>query len=147
MKKRKLNYFDVKYALEAHRVALLSGGLDGVKDIGYVESILFHIQNDKYYREFEDKLTHLVFSFIKNHAFYDGNKRTSITLGAFFLSINGVDEITQKFFIREMENIVVWVAENKISKSLLKELLSYIIMRQNYPEELKLNLVKAIDKQ
>lgn len=37
----------------------------------------------------------------------DGNKRTSIGLGSYFLEINGFDLWVPKF-ICEMEDIVVW---------------------------------------
>ncbi|MBJ2869426.1 type II toxin-antitoxin system death-on-curing family toxin, partial [Salmonella enterica subsp. enterica serovar Derby] len=87
-------YFDVTYAVITHDwIIEESGGLKGTKDIGQLESPLEHIQNDWYYPEIEDKLTHLVFSINKNHAFNDGNKRSSLALGAYFLELNGFDYI------------------------------------------------------
>jgi death-on-curing protein len=137
-------YFDINYALSTHTFVITnSGGLSGVKNKGYVESILQNIQNDEYYPEFTDKLNHLVFSIIKIHAFNDGNKRSSIALGAYFLEINGYD-FAVKHFMREMENIVVWVAENKISKELLKDLIESILYEDDYDIELKYRLLSAI---
>jgi hypothetical protein len=54
---------------------------------------LFNANLDELHKEFEfeSKLTHLVYSVNKSHCFNDGNKRTSIALGAFFLEINGLD--------------------------------------------------------
>ena len=40
---------------------------------------------------YTEKLTHLVFSINKFHAFNDGNKRSSLSLGAYFLELNGYD--------------------------------------------------------
>lgn len=101
-------YFDVTYAVSTHDwIIEKSGGLTGTKDIGQLESPLEHIQNDWYYPEIEDKLTHLVFSINKNHAFNDGNKRSSLALGAYFLELNGFDYIVQHF-VREMENIALF---------------------------------------
>jgi death-on-curing protein len=137
-------YFDIHYALRVHEIVIReSGGLAGVKNQGSLESILEHIQNDTYYPEFEDKITHLVFSVIKHHAFNDGNKRASIALGSYFLEVNGFD-FCVTHFIREMENIVVWVAESKISKGLLRELIASIIMEDDYSEDLKFQLYKAV---
>lgn len=137
-------YFDINYALDLHKIIIReSGGLAGVKNQGALESILEHIQNDVYYPEFDDKLTHLVFSVIKHHTFHDGNKRSSILLGAYFLEINGFDFYVEKF-IRAMENIVVWVAENKIKKDLLKDLITSIIIDDEYPEALKLRMIDVI---
>jgi death-on-curing protein len=120
-----------------------SGGLKGVKNPEYLESVLGHIQNDIYYPKFLDKITHLVFSVIKLHAFNDGNKRTGIALGAYFLELNGYD-FSVTHFIREMENIAVWAAKNTIDRDLLKDLIEYMIIGENYPEELKLRFVRAI---
>ena len=115
----KLNYFTTEYAIQIHdKIIEISGGFKGIKDFGNVDSPLSHIQNDDYYAMFEDKLTHLVFSLIKHHAFNDGNKRTAIAIGAFFLITNGFEVFADKFII-EMENIVVTVADNLIDKKLL----------------------------
>lgn len=107
-----------------------------------LESSLTHIQNDLYYPEFTDKLTHLVFTIIQFYVFSDGNKRSNVALGAYFLDLNGYD-ITAKF-VREMENIVVWIAECKIDKNLLRSLIESLIYEDDYDEELKLRLFSAI---
>lgn len=134
----KIFYFDLSHALTVHEIVIQeSGGLRGVKNPDYLESVLTHIQNDLYYPDFLEKMTHLVFSVIKLHAFHDGNKRAGIALGAYFLQLNGYDFSVMRF-IREMENIAVWVAQNVIDKSLLKELISCMIMDEDYPEDLKL---------
>ena len=100
-------YFDIEHTIRTHDFIIEnSGGNSGIIEIGKIESVLEHIQNDLYYPEFEDKLTHLVFSVNKFHAFSDGNKRTSIALGAYLLEVNGIEYCIDKF-IREMENIAV----------------------------------------
>lgn len=139
-------YFDVAHAIETHDwIIEHSGGLDGTKDMGQLESPLEHIQNDWYYPEMEDKLTHLVFSINKNHAFNDGNKRSSLALGAYFLELNGFD-FAVKRFVLEMENIAVWVADNVINKALLHQIITSILYDDDYSEELKLVIFEAVDK-
>lgn len=54
-------------------VITVSGGLQGVRDTGILESVLSHIQNDAYYPDFAAKLTHWVYAINKSHAFNDGN--------------------------------------------------------------------------
>lgn len=108
-----------------------------------IDSPLHHIQNDDYYPTFEEKITHLIFSFNKFHAFNDGNKRTSIAMGAFFLEVNGLDVFTNKFII-EMENIAVTVADNLIGKDLLQEIITAIINDIDYSDELKLKIINAL---
>ncbi|WP_165734517.1 type II toxin-antitoxin system death-on-curing family toxin [Pseudoalteromonas sp. C8] len=137
-------YFDAAHAIHVHDWIIdKSGGLSGTKNIGQLESVLEHIQNDLYYPSFEEKLNHLVFAINKFHAFNDGNKRSSIVLGAYFLELNGFDYCVSDFVIR-MENITVWVAEGKISKELLQKLISSIVMEDEYSEDLKLELITAL---
>lgn len=122
-----------------------SGGLAGVKNRGLMESVLEHLQNDWYYPTFEEKLTHLVFSINKNHAFNDGNKRSSVALGAYFLELNGFYYCGSKF-VRNMENITVYVADNIIDKELLGECIFSIINEDEYSEVLNLQLLDVIQK-
>lgn len=137
-------YFDIEHAVEVHDWIIdHSGGLSGVKDLGPLESVLDHIQNDMYYPTFEEKLNHLVFAINKFHAFNDGNKRSSLVLGAYFLELNGYDYCVKKF-MHEMENTVVWLANNDISKELLLKLITSLIMDDEYPEDLKLELFEAV---
>ena len=137
-------YFTTAYAIKTHdKIIEISGGANGIKDLGNLESPLEHIQNDGYYPDLEDKITHLVFSINKNHAFTDGNKRTSIALGAFFLELNGLDSMVTKFII-EMENIAVNVADNRIDKDLLFEIITSLIYEEDYSEELKLKIIASL---
>lgn len=137
-------YFDVRHAIDTHDWIIgHSGGLTGIKDIGQIESPIEHIKNDWYYPELEDKLTHLVYSINKNHAFNDGNKRSSIALGAYFLELNGFGYLVHHFVL-EMENIAVWVADNVIDKDLLAKLIYSILYEDDYSESLKLELFRAI---
>ncbi|MFN8807686.1 MAG: type II toxin-antitoxin system death-on-curing family toxin [Bacteroidota bacterium] len=139
-----LIYFTAEYAIKIHdKIIEISGGREGVKDYGNIDSPLSHIQNDDYYPSFEEKLTHLVFSFNKFHAFNDGNKRTSIAMGAFFLEVNGLESLVDKFII-EMENIAVTVADNIIDKHLLLEIITSIIYEEDYSVELKLKVIHAL---
>lgn len=135
-------YFDVPHAVQEHdRIIEISGGTPGMLDQGRLESVLSHVQNDDYYPEFLDKITHLCFSINKNHAFNDGNKRTSIALSAFFLIVNGYDYCVSNF-IREMENIAVWVADNLVDKALLKNIIFDILMEESR-ESTKVELIQA----
>ncbi len=137
-------YFDARHAVDVHDwIIEHSGGLPGLKDLGQLESVLQHIQNDDYYPTFYAKLTHLIFGINKFHAFSDGNKRSSLTLGAYFLSLNGYDYCVPQF-VFQMENIVVAVAEGKINKELLQRLVISLIQDDDFPEDLKLELLESL---
>lgn len=83
------------------------------------------------------------YSIFRFHTFVDGNKRSSIALGAYLLKINGYEFVIKKFVL-EMENIAVWLAEGKISKELLGELIESLIFDEDYSEGLKLKLAIAV---
>ena len=137
-------YFDLAYAIKVHDFIIeVSGGREGTHNVGLIDSVLDFIQSDMYYPSFEDKLTHLVYSVNKNHAFTDGNKRSSIALGAAFLEINGLEYLSKRF-IEEMENIAVYVADNKISKDLLHKIITSLVYDLEYSEVLKLEIFSAI---
>lgn len=99
------------------KVILASGGLLGMRDKGLLISALAMNQNDLYYPTFSLKLVHLIVSINKNHCFSDGNKRTSISSGASFLIKNGWSLEFVKNFIINMEDVVVWLADDEIDKN------------------------------
>lgn len=137
-------YFDARHAVEVHNwIIEHTGGLPGLKDLGQLESVLEFIQNDVYYPTFDAKLTHLIFGINKFHAFNDGNKRSSLTLGAYFLTLNGYDYCVPQFMI-EMENIVVAIAEGCVDKTLLQRVVISLIEDDDFPDDLKLDLVEAM---
>lgn len=139
-------YFDTSHAIEVHdEIIIKSGGSLGVLNIGLLESTLDHVQNDMYYPTLEDKVTHLFYSINKNHSFQDGNKRASIVLSAYFLEINGLD-YRVSIFMERMENIAVYVADNKVNKELLFEIIQSIIYEVDYSESLKLKIYNALVK-
>lgn len=98
-----------------------------------------------YYPNLEDKVCHLFYSINKNHAFSDGNKRSSIVLSAYFLEINGAHFIINRY-IQEMENIAVHVANNKIDKELLHEIICEMIYKMEFSETLRLKIAIALMK-
>ena len=141
-----ITYLTLKQTIEIHKktVEISGGGALGHLDTGKLDSVLHHIQNDDYYPTFEDKLTHLFFCSNMFHCFEDGNKRIAISLSADMLLLNGYVFVAGTF-IREMENISYHVAAGKISKELLKEIITAII-NENYDnnESLKLEILNVI---
>ncbi len=136
-------YPSIRQAEEVqNKILKVSGGLSGFKDKGALDSILTHIQNDDYYPDFEDKITHLFFQVAKGHCFNDGNKRTAIVWSLKMILDNNY---IADGYIDFMENIVIFVVENKISKELLKEIMISII-NDDYQEKewLKIEILKAI---
>jgi len=140
-------YLTLEQAIEVHRktVEVSGGGALGYLELGKLESVLEHIQNDDYYPTFEDKLTHLFFCACKFHCFQDGNKRIAITLCAQMLLFNGYLYCAGQF-LRDMENISYHVAAGNIDKELLGEVITAVIYGNMDSEELKLKILEAISK-
>lgn len=140
-------YISKEQALETHRKTVeYSGGGDysSIND-GFIDSALYHIQNDDYYPTFEDKLVHLIWSINRNHAFSDGNKRLSITLGVQFLCMNGYLFCIERF-LHDMENISYHLAAGRIEKELLQRLIhSFLENELDFDEVLKLEYLMACD--
>jgi death on curing protein len=142
----KINYFDYVTLERVYRktISVSGGGSAGILNKGQIESILDHLRNDDYYPSFIKKLTHLFFSLNKFHCFEDGNKRIAISAGALFLNLNGyVFRIAE--FIQEMENISYHVANGKINKEFLEEIITAIIDDEFEDEALKLKIYHAIN--
>ena len=76
------------------------GGSFGIRDLGLIQSALARPQasfgGEDLYPTVLDKAAALFHSLIFNHAFMDGNKRTSITATARFLYINGYELTAEK---------------------------------------------------
>lgn len=140
-------YLTLEQAKVIHNktIQFSGGGTYEVLDIGKLDSVLQHIQNDDYYPNFVDKLTHLFFSTCQFHCFADGNKRLAITLSLEFLLFNGYMGIA-KNFMAITENISYHVAAEKIDKELLHKIMT-AIMDGTYDrdEELKLEILNAIE--
>src|SRR3989344_1910857 len=133
-------YFTLKYAIQTHdKILEISYGKPGIRNLGLVESVIEFIKDDSYYPTFYDKLTHIVYSIAMNHAFDDGNKRSAIALGSFFLNINGYSKKVGTFIL-EMEDIIVLVASQKISKVLLSKIITDLVDYEEITENTKVEL-------
>lgn len=143
-----LKYIDYDSMLEVYRktVAASGGGLQGVKDEGGIRKVLDFVQNDLYYPTFVEKLTYLVFGLCTGHYFEDSNKRVALTVGVWFLVHNGYYWHAYNF-MQCMEAIIYHVAAGRIDKDLLQRIVTCFMANADYPEDLKLEIIHAIDDQ
>ena len=80
------------------------GGSHGIRDIGLIQSAVARPQSsfggEDLYQSIFDKAAALFHSLMFNHAFIDGNKRTTMVSTARFLFMNGYElEASQKEFV------------------------------------------------
>lgn len=81
---------DLIYAVHDRQLAE-HGGLDGVRDIGAVESALARPQNLNTYGKADAAALAAAYAYglARNHGFADGNKRTAWIAARLFLADNG----------------------------------------------------------
>jgi death-on-curing protein len=141
------HYLTIEQAIATHGLTIekSGGGTRGALELGKLEAVLEHIQNDDYYPTFDAKLTHLFHSACKFHCFQDGNKRIAITLCAQMLLLNGYLG-SVRAFILEAENISFHVAAGAISKELLGEWMLAVLTGNEDDESLKLSVYNAISQ-
>ena len=96
------------------------GGLDGIRDIGLLESAATMPQ-----QKFEEKYLHqglaakaaaYLYHITQNHPFYDGNKRTAAMASLIFLDVNNVTTFPPP---DGLEKTTLSVATGKTSKEQL----------------------------
>ncbi len=130
-------------AIHKKTIKASGGGAEGILNLHSLECAIDQIQNDDYYPEFEDKLTHLFWVANKSHGFQDGNKRIAITACTMFLLMNGYVAIV-KDFLYKMETISYHVAAGNVDKELLQDVIYSILYEDDYDETLKLRLLNAM---
>ncbi|HEV3384244.1 MAG TPA: type II toxin-antitoxin system death-on-curing family toxin [Gemmata sp.] len=103
-----IRFLTLEEMLELHRLILeQSGGLDGLRDSGSLDSALAQPQmtfdGQELYPSLAEKAAVLGFSLVCNHPFVDGNKRVGHAAMETFLVLNGwelvagIDEQEQLF--------------------------------------------------
>lgn len=121
-------YIDLEHVISIHDAVLReSGGASGNINEDYINGILEFIRNDDYYSSFTEKLSYLVYSLASNHCFLDGNKRTAIATGMYFLIINDYDTLTVSKFVKIMENAVPLVVNHTFLREDLTEIIAAIL--------------------
>ena len=81
--------------LTMHKLLIIkTGGLDGVKDNGLLESAIQSpfqtFMGEELYPTIIKKAAVLCYGLINNHSFFDGNKRIGILTMLTFLELNGI---------------------------------------------------------
>jgi death-on-curing protein len=116
-------YLTLHEVLEAHeRIVRQSGGEPSLLNLGALESApaqpRMTFGGQDLYATIVEKATALGFSFIQNHPFVDGNKRTAHATMETFLVLNGYQiEATGE----EQEDTILQVAAGKSSRAVFTE--------------------------
>jgi death-on-curing protein len=126
-----MRYLTLAEVLELHRrVIEQSGGADGVRELGGVESALAQPQmtfgGDELYPSIESKSTALCFSLVMNHPFVDGNKRIGHAAMETFLVLNGYELVAD---VDDAEKVILTLAAGELTREELLEWVTSQIQR------------------
>ena len=103
-----------------------TGGLNGVKDYGLLESAINNpfqtFMGKELYPTIQRKAANLCYSLINNHAFNDGNKRIGILAMLTFLELNGIVIDCSN---DELVSLGLNIASGKFTQ---KDILNWIVM-------------------
>lgn len=116
--------------IEIHSLLIKkTGGLDGLRDKGLLESAVFSTSSGfgdiEVYSTIEEKAARFAFGIVNNHAFLDGNKRIGMLSMLMTLKLNHIDlKYSQEELIIlglgvaggtvDYEGILKWIMEHKI---------------------------------
>ena len=112
-----MRFLTLAEILDLHRrVIEQSGGSDGVRQLGGVESAVAQPQmtfdGDELYPTIESKATALCFSLVMNHPFVDGKKRTGHAAMEALLVLNGFEI---RASVGANEQVILQVATSQLS--------------------------------
>jgi death-on-curing protein len=116
-------YLEIEEVIRIHdEILAASGGLNGIRDMGGLESAIVQPQmeifGEELYPTLAEKAAMLGFSLISNHPFLDGNKRIGHAAMETFMLLNGY-EIDAS--VDEQEAIVLQVASKEMNKEAFTE--------------------------
>ena len=119
-------WINKKALLQAHSLALIEhGGLEGIRDEGLLDSALARPRNLYAYEAVQD-IQQLAVSYavgiLRNHPFFDGNKRAAFIALNIFLNLNG---LRLKADTQEAADIFLRVAGGKMNE---ESLVAWILM-------------------
>ena len=105
-----------------------TGGSDGIRDMGLLESALESpfqsYGGEELYPSIQAKAARLCYGLVKNHAMIDGNKRLGCHAMLVFLALNGYEmEYTQE----ELSDLILDVAADRKQCG---DILQWLLMHQ-----------------
>jgi death-on-curing protein len=117
--KRDVVFLGIDEVLEIHRDQINRyGGLHGVRDLRLLQSPLAtpHAMfgGSFVHRNLFEMAAAYLFHIVKNHPFYDGNKRAGAVAAIIFMEFNGLELKANE---TDFERLVIQVAEGKADKA------------------------------
>jgi death-on-curing protein len=118
-----MKIIDVEDVLVFHmKIIEQTGGTDGIRDIGLIESALNRalttFDSNELYKDIEEKISVITYGLVKNHGFVDGNKRIGVSVMLLLLRVNG---IKIKYSQNELVNLGLVIADGSMDEKGIKQ--------------------------
>lgn len=111
-----------------------------------LDMILEWVKDPEQCLEFSDKLACIVARICHGHVFVDGNKRAAVLIGAYFLYINGYENVLDRY-VEVMSLVSNHVRNCGIDTPLLSDVFKSVLDGDiEFPYELKMRLILAMDE-
>lgn len=112
-------FLELDEVVEIHRDQIQRyGGLHGVRDAGLLESAVAMpcamFRGSYLHRGLFGMAAAYLFHIVKDHPFYDGNKRTGAVAAIVFLKLNGIEFMAEE---HGFEDLIMQVAEGRVEKA------------------------------
>ncbi|MDQ0170519.1 type II toxin-antitoxin system death-on-curing family toxin [Paenibacillus tundrae] len=113
-----MKYLSLEQILQFHtKIIKATGGSDGVRDLGLIESALKKAEatfdGQELYEGNKKKISVTTFALIKNHGFIDGNKRIGVATMLLLLRLN---DISLKYEQEELVELGLNTAEGEFTE-------------------------------
>jgi len=113
-----MELLDIENVILFHKKIInQTGGSNGIRDLGLIESALnrglITFGGRELYESLEMKISVITHSFIRNHGFVDGNKRIGISVMLLLLKMN---YIVIKYSQQELIDLGLGVAEGRLNE-------------------------------
>lgn len=120
-----MEFIDLDNVILFHKkIVNKTGGSDGVRDLGLIESALnrgvMTFDGRELYEGTEMKISVITHGLIRNHGFIDGNKRIGVAVMILLLKLNN---ILIKYSQQELIDLGLGVAKGKFNEN---DILSWI---------------------
>jgi death-on-curing protein len=118
-----MEFIDIENILLFHKkIVSKTGGSDGVRDLGLIESALnrgfMTFDGRDLYESIEMKISVISHGLIRNHGFIDGNKRIGVAVMILLLKLN---DIEIRYSQQELIDLGLGVAEGKLNENHILE--------------------------
>ncbi len=110
------------------------GGMPGLRDGGILDSCLAqpqtHVFGVEPFPTLIDKAAAYCYFIVRNHPFFDGNKRSALAAAQYFLWINGVEAWFEE---HEAYDVIIRVAKGEVGLEGVSKMIASAVERAESP--------------